>query len=611
MKRFTVWDTLLIILLIFHLISNSLWIILNNAPFPWDQATHAGLSVQIADYLKSYQFAPLLSASFFYPTMIHTLGAFLLVIFGPYLKLTQVLSTVLFLGTLTTIYLYFTQISKSKKIAFITTLLFSFFPMIFNFSKWIMVDIPSVGSIFLTLYFWEKSQMFTNRKYTLLTFIALGLLLMVKWSGILFLVIPFLMTAWHFIRHPQKITKIVSIFYGMILTLLICLPWYLTNLQNFIFLSKIYLVGETGVDPNILTVANFTRYIDEFINLQTTPYFTIVFFFCAVILLFKKWQRKYFVFSMIIVSYFIFTFISNKDGRYTMPILPFTAFIVAYGLERLKKTYQLAGNIILILLLSILFVYYLLLTIRPPLLEGKYISFNMNIIRFDFFNLNDWLVTKHDNNTWELSTIIHDVGEASQNQPITIMIAIENPHLNSGTFQTYLAVEKYQGRFNNIQITTPDITYLVRHYNANNFPSLQDLEKYLATSDYVLLSPNNLGPHYIRNYDALKAIRDYIAQNHERTTTMCRNYIENVADKNTTCIVEKNEIVTTESDISIDGKPITPGAKTIEGFAEVSCPFGCSFQLISQPYPDTIPTTKLIKQYTLPDETIVNLYKLR
>lgn len=607
MKRFGTWELLLFGLLLFHLVSNSLWILINNAPFPWDQAAHASLALQAATHIKSFQLFSLVQISNYYPILIHTIAGIFLFLFGPSLKLTQVISTLFFTGTLVIIYLYFKELSKSHKIAFLTTCLFSFFPMVFHYSKWLMLDIPSVGSIFLTLYFWEKSDMLINRKYTILTFISLGIVMMIKWTGILFLIIPLFLTIRNFVKSPQKKKKLISIIYGIVLFFIIVLPWYITNLQQFIFLSKINIVGEQGVDANILSIANFTRYIDEFINLQTTPYFTITFVVCSAILLFKKWPRKYYVFSMIALAYLIFTFISNKDGRYTMPILPFAAFVVVYGLERLNKTYKFAGNVLISLLFGILFAYYLLLTIRPPAIEGTFVSFNMRLIRFDFINFNDWLVTKYDRSNWELPTMLNDLEKASQNKPVSVVVSLEDPHLNTETMQTYLAVQQYQKQLTNISFTTPDITYLITKYHANSFPSNNEIDRYLAKNDYVLLSPSYIGPNYIRNYDALSQVRNYTVDN---ATNFCSNYIQTVAAKNTTCYVNKNEILITQSDISIDGKTIRHGMKTINGYAKVYCPYGCSFQRISKSLTSDYLNITLVSSYSLPDKTIVRLYKL-
>ncbi|HEY5122831.1 MAG TPA: phospholipid carrier-dependent glycosyltransferase, partial [Ignavibacteria bacterium] len=525
MNRFRIWDILLIGLLVFNFISSLIWIYINNAPFPWDQAAHADLSLQIAEHMRSLQLFSVLQVSNYYPILVHALTAIFFLFFGPYLKMTQIIAAVLLLGTIAIIYFYFDLVFKSKKIAFITAFFFSFFPIVYNFSKWLMLDIPIVGFLFLTLYLWEKSKMMTGRKYSLLTLTSLGLLMMTKWTGALFLFTPFTLTAWHFIKEPHKKTMIVTLFYGTTIFLIIVTPWYLTNLQSFLFQSNINVIGEQGADPsNLLTIGNFTRYINDFINSQTTTYFAIPFFIIFTVLLFKKWPRKYFVISMIVISYLIFTFISNKDGRYTMPILPFAAFVVAFGLEKFNSIYRKTGNTLTFFLMFVLLGYYLLLTIRPIVAEGAYLSFDiLGIQRFDLLNINDRLVKKYDSDYWEMPNILNDFESISKGTPVNIVIGIEREHLNASTLQTYLETKKYQGRLTNISLNTPDIYYLESTYNQASFPSNKAVKTYLENINYVLLSPNNIGTPYLRNHDALLELRNYTIHN---SLSFCNAYID-------------------------------------------------------------------------------------
>src|SRR5947207_11908355 len=114
MQKFKQWNLLLIGLLFFHFTSNLIWIFINNAPFPWDQATHADLSLQIANQLRSFQLFSILQTSNYYPILVHTVASIPLLFFGPHLKLTQIVATVFFLGTISIIYLYFDLIAQNK-----------------------------------------------------------------------------------------------------------------------------------------------------------------------------------------------------------------------------------------------------------------------------------------------------------------------------------------------------------------------------------------------------------------------------------------------------------------------------------------------------------------
>jgi hypothetical protein len=203
--------------------------------------------------------------------------------------------------------------------------------------------------------------------------------------------------------------------------------------------------------------------------------------------------------------------------------------------------------------------------------------------------------------------ILNDFESISAGVPVNIVIGIEHEHLNASTLKTYLETKKYQGRLTNISLNTPDIYYLEATYNQASFPSNEAVKTYLANINYVLLSPNNLGTPYLRNHDALLELRNYVVHN---SLSFCNTYIDKVATKNVTCYVDSKEILTTQSDVSIDDGIVESGGKTIKGFAKVYCPYGCSFLQLLKPEEINYPKVNVLKSYILPDNTVVNLYKI-
>ncbi len=603
------YNRLTIALLFFHFIVNLIWILSNNAPFPWDQASHAQIALRIADYIRSLDLFSIFTASNYYPPLVHIVGSVPLLLFGGEPKLTQIVGTLFFTATIAMVYLYFGLLINNKRIAFFTAFFFSFFPIVYSFSKWLMLDIPVIFFLLLTLYFLQKSDYLTDKKYSLLVFLSASLIIITKWTGVLFLTVPVFVVLWNILKKRQFKPAIVNITFGIIIFLIVSSPWYISNFDSFIFQSKINVIGEQGADPqDLLSTENFTRYINDFINSQTTFYFSAPFFIILTILLFRKWSRKYYILAMIVVNYLIFTFISNKDGRYTMPILPFASFMVAYGLNELTGYKKYLGSFLSIFLACTLFTYYTMLSLRPPAVEGKYISFEIaKIQRFDLVNISDSLVKKYDVNTWALSDALDDMEILSDTKPVKVVVAIEHEHFNPSNFDTYLKFRQYKEKLKNVTTTTPDIYYLHAVYGQDTFRTNKDIEKYLNNVDYVLMSPESLGTKYLRNYSALVMLRNYVIHD---SLNFCSLYKSEIAPPDTVCYVDSGEILATESDVLVDARILPEGRKNIYGFSEVLCPYGCSFIEVAQRENVQYPKINIVRSYTLPDGLVINLYKI-
>ncbi len=607
LKHLTFWEYLLVVVILIHVIANIWWISTNNAPLPWDPANHTHISMNIAQKISQFDLLGIITVSNYYPIVVHTIAGLVLAFIGSHLKVIQTIDTLFFAATLIALYLYAKALYNNKWIGFFAAALFSFFPIAYNQSRWLMLDIPSVALLLVSSYFLEKSHHLTHKKNTLLFFTTAGLLMMTKVTGILYILAPLL---FHGIKlfYSKKHTK--STFHhiglGLGIFALIVLPWYLTNLQSLLFFLKINSTGEMGEDPNnLLSLENIFRYLQYFVNTQVTPLIAGVFFIASGYLLYRRIKHAVYLLGIIGVNYVIFTFIGNKDPRYTLPMLPYVALVIALSLDHLRKKYHRVGTAVSTGLVLMLALYFVVLTVRPALFEGTQVFLKFPLIgRIEFINVTNSLVKKYDTNQWPVNDILDDIATLSHHDSTSAIVGVEYEHFNPSTLQTYLKTK--QQHDTSLTLTSPHIAFLILNYGMAGFPSNTEVKNYLEQSQYILTSPNALGPRYLRNKKALEQLQFYVFND---TFLPCDDFLKWVSPPKTTCIVKIGETLYTTSDVSINNSPAEKGFKTIPEFSKVYCQWGCSFIQINSPQESAL-SIKLIKTYVLPDTNQVNLYKI-
>lgn len=605
-KGSLLWNVLLVVLIIFHLLVNCIWLFINKAPPTWDAASHTAISFSILERMHSGHLFDILSVSNYYPILVHTITASLLLFTGAHIKIAQAVGTLFYLIGILFLYLYTAELTKSHRAAFFTSVIFSFFPIVFDQSRRLLLDIPTTTFVMICMYFLEKSKQFRQSKYILLFFLSIGLLMMTKWTGIIFLMVPLFLTFLSLIK--TKTIEIKQLLLGLFLTASIVLPWYVTNFTSVLSQSKIYVNGYVDQPSNLFSIENFVYYLRLFINLQVTPIIALfaLFSFCYIFISQKK--QYWHILAMIGFAYLFFSFIPNKDPRYTMPILPFSALIIAIFIENILIRYKNVSKVITLILITYMGLYFLILTIRPILLENKHISFQLQPIGWiNIIDVSNILAAKYDTSTWPINTVFNDINESTKTVNSTILVDVEDEYFNPSTLKVVYQHLKLQERLPPMTVVTPDIIDLHTLYKSDVFPNQLALYDYVSSADYILLSPRYLGIRYLRNQKALQQLQTYILSG---MFPSCNIHSITPAPSNTECYVKVGEVLRTTSDIFVNGELNKLGEKMIQGPARINCPWGCSFIQISQSQLIMYPQLTFVKQYLLPDKVLIMLYRI-
>ncbi len=591
---------LLIALIAVHVAINTIWIYINNQPPSWDAAAHTTIALDIADKLRTFQFLDVLRSSNYYPIFVHTTTALLILVAGPSFKVIQFTGTIFFVCALIFLYRYTLLLTSSRRVALFATILFSVCPIVFSESRRMMLDIPLTALVLLSLVLLQKSVHLTQKYWTFLFFASLGILILTKWTGIVFVAVPFVFALQQTIRRKKFVKALKPTVFGGIVGLLIAAPWYIVNFQSLRFLITVNSVGETGDPTNLFSVQNGIYYVQKIANYITTPLIALFILLAVVSLITVKSKPRLLLLTQVVVGVLAFSFIQNKDARYLIPLVPFMMIIVALFLERLVTTFKNVGVGITGVFVFLCMSYFLVLTIRPPILEGVRLSVDVPVIQaVNIIDIHDSVSKKANREVWPNSSIIAEVTR----NPGNIVVAYETEAINPSTLSLYLKVFHYVNGPTKSTVVTPDPAFLVQEFHANAFPNREAIETYLRTASYVITSPDTTGVQDIKNVKALTQVRNYVEETHN-----CSNFVKEVALENTVCFVREGDSYKTGSDVLVDGKLLPVGEKTITGTATVRCPWGCSFGEVHVEKPKLHFFLK--KEYSLSTGSLLNIYQV-
>lgn len=500
---------LIFFLCIFHLIVNLLWLSLNNSPLPWDQAGHTRTAIQFSDFFKSFGFLKIVnyfSLSNYYPPLIHTMVAFLIIFFGHPIFMGGFVITLFFITSIFLVYQYTKELINSKQVGIFAAIIYSFFPIIFEHSRWFLLEIPLLTFILASLVYLNRSENFTKPKSTFKFFIFATLSVLTKWLSLIYLFIPLAFAFYKFLKTPNKEAKAKNaIVNGIGFFIVFTLPWYLINLSSLLHSVPPNLKGEQS-DPSILfSLKNIFFYLYLFINFQTTLYFGLLFLIASIYYFLKKKQKRGLIFSFILFNYAIFTIIPNKDWRYTIPLLPFVALIISSFVFDVYKKIRLLGMFMIALLLIIQIAYFMLLSFRFPLNFTYQKAVNLPLIGWvDYININDNLAHSYNNYNWKQKEILNfiekDRKKDSKNTA-WLLVLVDKERINSGN----LLLQRDLDRLSNIEVESPPNDPLV-----NN----QEIQNYLYKFNYVLVGENEIETLATRNLNVFYQISNFVISNY-------------------------------------------------------------------------------------------------
>lgn len=507
LKKLDKFDWGLVALAAFHLVANIVWINLNTAPLPHDQAGHSLIAFDFAEVLAGRNKTPILEVSTYYPPFVHFLTALAFLVFGFNLNLGAVLVSFFFLLSIVFLYLYTFELFQKKPLALLASVIYSFLPAVYSQARWFLLEIPLLALFLGSLYFLEKSKGFRKLKSAVLFAILAGLAIMIKWTAVIFLAVPVYLTL-------KRGFNFRNLLFSLMIVAIIIAPWYAHNLRNISELAQIFALREIGDPEQILSLANFTFYLNLLANLQLTLFGFVIFAFGVFYFSFlNKNEKILFLLKTMLFSYFFFTFIPNKNIRYTLPLLSFSAIIMACFLIILLGRTRQFGHRLLKALLAYYLLYFFSLSFGFPF-DAQKVNYQ-KAMKFplvgwvDYINLGAetsfYLAPKFDSTQWPNEKILKDMKNNLNPHKPNVLLVVDKVNLNLGNLTLLQKKLKMTG----FRLETPYTTF--------SFKNLSELESYVAFFDLALVVEDSFGSsEALRHKKALEQIKQLIIDSPDR-----------------------------------------------------------------------------------------------
>lgn len=502
-------------------IANLVWINLHQLSPYFDTSGHTILTYIFARVFSGdYPFngiRALLTQSNYYPPLLYFIGSLVTLVFGYGYKILQGFSTLLLIPTAVLLYLYTRKITGNKLWAIFAASLFVLFPVIWEQARYYMLDLPLTMWVLAAVYSLQKSDNFKKLWPGLLFFVFAAFAQLTKWYGFVFLVIPLLYALYNGYKEAgDKEHFLIRIFKFGLVGAAIALPWYAANFSQLIkdtlFFSHAHYQNPTAT----LSLQNFLYYPTLMLNFQIVSVMFLWLIVSLLILIFGKHSLKKFLLLQISFSLLVFTLLGNKNVRFTMPLLPFLAMVMGYGLTRLHQASKALAYSLWIALLSFGVLFMSVTSFGMPLEYNK-MHYKALVPNWDIFILldgtSDIIPYRYRQTDWSSKTILSAISERSQKTNSLVYVGINNQYLS----QPIIEVFKFEQN-SAVNFATPP-------FDAREpLDSPEKIEEYLRQFDYLIIPKDSVGPEHHVNYQNLDEVRRYVLSGYTRTYKWVTTY---------------------------------------------------------------------------------------
>lgn len=517
----------LFILIAFHVVGNLIWIYLNKVPPTWDAALHTILSLRFMEYLKTnlfnFNIFNFLKISEYYPPFIHWVGVVFGFLGNGQYKIIELTGTLFFALAIFFLYLYSEKLFKNKLIAFFSAFFFSFFITIYQQSRDHMLDIPLTALILGGLYFLEKSRGLSDRRNTLIFFLFLSLSFLTKWYAIFYFSIPVVGLILYGLKKDRFKVPFKNIIIGFGMFIILATPWYLVNLPRIIEIGKVTATPELADPQHILTIENLVFNLKLIVMFEIT-FIGFIFLLGSIFLLLRKVKNRpvWIILGITCLNYIIFTIIPNKNIRYTIPMMPFLAIIMACGLQYSFYKDKLLLTVISSFLVFYYVVSYFILSFGIPVPPSFTYSLKLPFLGWtDVIYLNNHPVKViFDKNIWPNKMILADVFNSSNfenNRNIVLLNLVDRGYLNGYNLDPILYPDLSPG---SRQIQVFFIPFLGRYKSEVSMKTFLDQEV-----DFALVPEKYIGlPERIREYNHMLRFQQFFLKGKASNFEVIKEY---------------------------------------------------------------------------------------
>jgi 4-amino-4-deoxy-L-arabinose transferase-like glycosyltransferase len=504
------YDLYLYLLVGFHVLAYFLFRFLDKSYQTWDSAGHLGLSMRFSDSISTFLSGDggvtgldLLKLSNYYPPIFFFFTSFFNLIFGYSTSLLLFLVLLVFIGNLFLIYGIVQRLGYDKKVAFLSVLFFSLFALVADQARLFHLEHPLILVLLLCYYILLMSDGLLSIKKVVLFFLCFGIAQLIKWYAFVFLVIPVLVVLVRGVRYRRWQRLFLNIAIGSLVLVLVVAPWYLANLEDLLHFMRLFAVGESD-DPQVLmSFTNVFFYLRNILSHQIylVPFVVSWLGFFRYVKLNKTKGLVLFVHMLFVYS--VFTFISNKNLRYVLPLTPIFAFLISYFLTTLRS--RISSVALMLLVILYVFFGFLFSTFNQVKAQSSPAKFSGVVLGGPFYVgiYNAPQMYSYDVRYVPIKEILFYVVEdakANEIEPIGITPLIDAEELSVAS----LEMVRLENRIKTVYFPVPYLQF-------EPFASTREILRFFADANvsYVLV-PEYVGPSGLRNYAALSQVVDFM-----------------------------------------------------------------------------------------------------
>lgn len=333
---------IIIAIFLFYAINNYLWLLREYLPAIKDEAVHLWTSLRFVNAVSSPSYCPfyeLLHANTtHWPPLFHFTASLFNIIFGTSQVVSIMANMPFFLLLLISVYLIGKKM-HSPAAGISAVVIISLYPIIYEHLRFFLLDLPLTSMVSFSVYCLLSSEYFSNRKWSIIFGISVGLGMLTKLTYILFIAPLFIYNSFLCFVRYRKEGYFRRILLVIAISTIVGLLWYFMNME---LLGKAY---------SYLAKISLKRYrfdvlrsmplwlLLTFNNNMLSFLFSVLLIVSSVIFYSKKDQgfKSFITIWWLIPIVLVGSLVYYRQARFFMPVLPCFAIVSAIGIEYISN----------------------------------------------------------------------------------------------------------------------------------------------------------------------------------------------------------------------------------------------------------------------------------
>jgi 4-amino-4-deoxy-L-arabinose transferase-like glycosyltransferase len=333
-------------------LSTVIWTEADKTPPPWDPADHISAGYDYYQSLAQLRFGDFardfISMPHFYAPLVHILTALIFIIFGASCLAgigANFISLAFLLGAIywTANRLYANHLSQreaaddrvdaqGKRVPiFWPGVLAALLAVCYHFSAWLVhdafLDYPLMAITATSFALLIRADDFTNRRHAIAFGVAAGLGMLVKQTFPFFFVLPAVYVTIRVLAGRDR-RAVVNLALAAVIAAVIAAVWYVPHMDDVLSIYRVNQVGAVNEnEAPLYTIGSNLFYVHALLSTQVQVPFGALFLFGLIYSIARRRKESVLLYLWILSGVVAFSFVANKDARYTVPILPAVALV--------------------------------------------------------------------------------------------------------------------------------------------------------------------------------------------------------------------------------------------------------------------------------------------